>query len=110
MADQRQRFREQRTTFADHYRRLGGPLADERPNAQSTVMLSDLAELAVDPVDVDQVRRVGQAQAQEWHQALAASQHLGFITVFAQEIERFVERAGSVVRKRRWLHERLPCA
>jgi hypothetical protein len=59
------------------------------------------------PVDVDQVRRRGQAHVQQRHQALPARQDLAVVAGVVEDRERLLDGGGAVVLERGWFH-RLP--
>ena len=55
-------------------------------------------------VDVDEVRRPGEAQAQQRNQALPTGQHLGLVGVFREQRNHLIDRSGPVILEPRWLH------
>ena len=57
---------------------------------------------------VDEVRGPGEPELHRRQQAVAAGQQLGVVLVLAQQIERFLDRAGGVVVELGWIHARGP--
>ena len=54
----------------------------------------DVVEL-LDAVDVDQRRRLRQAQPHQRDQAVAAGEHLGVLAVLAEQLRRLLDRGGA---------------
>jgi hypothetical protein len=107
MRDEVQRLLDQRPVLGDQRRRLGRGLARHRPDPQRPAAPPHVAQ-AADPVDVDQVLGVREAEVQQRDQALTAGQDLAVLTVLGQQAQGLVEIAGIVVLERRRLHGSLP--
>ena len=67
-----------------------------RADDQCVAVLADAAHLR-DAPDVDDDLGIGQPQAQQRDQRLAAGQHLGLVTVLGERGDGLVDRAGAHV-------------
>ncbi len=73
-------------------------------DGQNLSVAGDLVE-AGDLVDVHEMRRLGQPERHDRHQALAARQHAAILRRdLGEDFQRFIERARHVADERRWLH------
>ncbi len=85
---------------------LDGRVAGHRANGQTTVPGGDIGK-ARDAVQIDQTGRSHQSEVEQGNEALTTGQDLGLTVGVGQLVDRFVERAGRDVFKRRRLHGRL---
>ena len=76
-----------------------------QPQTVALRVIGNAAQVALHHVQIDQQGGRCQAERQHRHQALAARQHAAVLRCdFAQNFQRFVERARRVADERRWLH------
>ena len=73
-----------------------------RADPDLAVLLADVAELAGESVDVDQVLGRRQPELHHRQQRMAARQQPGVRPERSQQLERVVDTRGSLVFKRRW--------
>ena len=64
-------------------------MAHHRTHRQ-TVAVFDRGKIG-NTVDVDEVRRTSEAQAQKWNEALPTGQHLGFVAVLPEKRDGFID-------------------
>ena len=103
VTDLRHRLGEERAALAHERRRLDGTLARHRSDREMAVVESDARE-AADVVEIDEVRRPHEAEAQQRHEALTTREHLRLVAVPREDAERFVDRARAQVVESRRLH------
>ena len=103
VTDLRHRLGEERAALAHERGRLDGALAGHRPDGEMPVVEADARE-AVDVVEIDDVRRPHEAEAQQRDEALPAREHLRLVAVPREDAERLVDRARAQVVESRRLH------
>src|SRR5947208_8006370 len=77
-------IREDRIAITDERRAVKFRLAGQCADAQLTIRLLDVLQ-AINAVDVDQDRRVSQAETQKGDEALAPGQNFGFVSMLFQK-------------------------
>jgi len=82
---------------------LDGRLPRPRPDRQPAVVEADVVEL-VDVVDVDEVRRLGDAEVHQRHKTLTARQDARLLPGRRQHGDRLARARGTVVGERGRLH------
>src|SRR4029453_16730877 len=107
IADQRGRLREHAALGFHHRRRLDGIVRGHGADDEGAAVLFDPREPGDFP-QIDDVSRSRQAELHRRQQAVPAGQELGVVLVLAQQIERFLDRAGGVVVELGWIHARSP--
>jgi hypothetical protein len=106
VGDQPGRLAQQRHPPLQDRRRDEVVLHRHRPDADGVAVLADATQF-VDAVEVDQVRRLGEAQLHHRQQAVAAGQQLGITAERAQQVQRLAHGAWCVVLEGGWDHRRL---
>ncbi len=106
VSDRKDGLRQQRQAPLDQLRKLDRALRRHRADRQLAALLANVGQ-TLDPVEVDQVIRIGNAQVEHRHQRLATGENPGVVE-FPQVAERFAERSRQVVLERWRLHRPLP--
>jgi hypothetical protein len=96
---------EDRVALPDGWRGIEVRLACQRADMERAVMLGDVAKPR-DPVDVDDERRLGEAEFEHRDQALTAGEDLG-VLVIVEQGDCVVESGGSDVVEGRGNHAHL---
>src|ERR1700694_5143281 len=79
-------------------------MAHPRADAERLAVIDDLVE-ALDLVDVDEMRRLGQPERHDRHQTLPAGEHAAVLRRnLAENFPRLVERFGHMADERRRFH------
>ena len=103
MADPTDSLAEQGLRVGERWVALDACLASHCPDRDAAVALRQVRKLG-DAVQVDQQSRPSQTEVQEWHQALAAGEHFRLDAALREGRDRLVDRCGSDVIERWWLH------
>ena len=104
MGDVLEHLAQQRKVLGHQRRALDGALAHERAEGERAVVEHGLARLVAQEVDVDQVRRGGQAHVEDRDQALAAGQQLRLRAELREQAVDLLAGARAVIGERSGLH------
>ena len=88
-----------RRVALEHVADLDVAVAGERADGDVVALVPDVVEL-VEPADVDEHRRGGEAQLHEREERVAAGEDLGLVAVLGEQRQGLVGRAGPDVVER----------
>jgi hypothetical protein len=87
-------------TMLEHTR-----LSGQTTDPDCTILAAHIVQ-TVDKIDVDQMCRLRQSKVHQGHQTLPAGENFGVIAELAQQFQRLIELARSVIYEIRWFQRR----